>query len=161
MKYILAAFALTGLIGCATGPTPYEPARSATSLGFTDQAIELNRYRVTFRGRNATEARTLALRRAAELTLQEGKDWFQVVDSYTQGFGGGGGGSAISIGGATGGRNSSVGIGIGFPIGGGSTGPSEVEVGLEIVTAEGEKPEDPDAYSAASIIETAATAPVQ
>ncbi|MEM7661471.1 MAG: hypothetical protein AAF292_04420 [Pseudomonadota bacterium] len=161
MKYLISAFMLVGLAACATGPTPYEPARSSLALGYTDQAIELHRYRVTFRGRNATEARSLALRRAAELTLQDGRDWFQVVDSYTEGFGGGGGGSGITIGGATGGRNSSVGIGVGFPIGGTSRGPSEVEVGLEIFTGEGEKPDDPNAYSAASIIEIAATAPVQ
>ncbi|MEO1475517.1 MAG: hypothetical protein AAFS13_03970 [Pseudomonadota bacterium] len=160
-RRFLSAAVFAGLAACATGPTPYEPARSVASFGYTDQAIELNRYRVTFRGQTATEARTLALRRAAELTLQDGRDWFQVVDSYTQGFGGGGSGSSISIGGATGGRNSSIGVGIGFPIGGGSTGPSEVEVGLEIVTGEGEKPDDPNAYSASSIIETASSVPVQ
>ncbi|MEM8636067.1 MAG: hypothetical protein AAGF33_13915 [Pseudomonadota bacterium] len=161
MKYLCAALAMACFAACATGPTPYEPARSSLSLGYTDQAIELHRYRVTFRGRNATEARSLALLRAAELTIQDGREWFEVVDSYTQGFGGGGGGSSISIGGATGGRNSSVGIGVGFPIGGGSSGPSEVEVGLEIVTGDGDKPEEPNAYSASSIIETASTAPVQ
>jgi hypothetical protein len=81
------------LIGAATlaacsGPTPYQPARSAssTSGGYSSQQIEANRYRVTFAGNNYTARETVEnylLYRAAELTLEKGYDGFTVVRRAT------------------------------------------------------------------------------
>ncbi|MEL7393091.1 MAG: hypothetical protein AAFN06_10670, partial [Pseudomonadota bacterium] len=99
-------------------------------------------------------ARTRALRRAAEVTLDRGDDWFQVVTAYTDaGELSGGGGTSVSIGGSGGssGRSSvGVGVGIALPLGGGSSGP--VEHVLEIVTAPGPKPNNPDAYDAEDVL---------
>ncbi|MEL6324612.1 MAG: hypothetical protein AAFQ84_10335 [Pseudomonadota bacterium] len=156
---LVALAAMLCCIACATGPTPYQPATSINGFGYADQPIEQGRYRITYRARNVTEARTLVLRRAAELTLADGSDWFRVIDSYTETFGGGGARSGVSIGGATGGPNSSIGVGIGIPIGR-SSQPREAEAGIEIVSGIGEKPDTPDAYDARSVIETAASVPV-
>lgn len=152
MKHILLAPALVIFAGCATGPTPYQPATGQSSFGYVDTRVEQGRYRTTYRGRNVTEARTLALRRAADLTTLEGGTWFQVTDSYIDETGPRGGGSGVSIGGATGGYNSGVGLGISLPLGGGSR---TVEAGLEFIIGLGEKPQDPNAYDAQSVLETA------
>ena len=156
MKHFILASALLVLAACANGPTPYQPAGSATSFGYVDRPIEKGRYQITYRGRNITEARTLALRRAADLTVLDGGDWFQVTDSYVDEVGGRrGGGTGVTIGGSTGGYNSGVGVGVSFPLGSRSSGSGTVEAGLEFVIGFGEKPSDPNAYNAQSVLETA------
>ena len=80
---ILAA----GLAACAT-PTPYQPnvPGQQTSGGYSEVRIEPNRFRVTFAGNSLTSRETVEgylLFRAAELTLQEGYDWFHIVDRNT------------------------------------------------------------------------------
>lgn len=154
MKHFVLAPALLLLAACATGVTPYEPAKSATALGYVDRPIEEGRYRVVYRGRNITEARTLALRRAADLTSLEGGTWFTVTDSYVDEVRPRRSGSSVSIGGSTGGYNSGVGVGISLPLGSGG-GSGTVEAGLEFVIGEGEKPNDPNTYDAQSVLETA------
>ena len=87
-----AAFAVmvtlaAGLAACAT-PTPYQPdvPGQATSGGYSDTRLEANRYRVTFSGNSLTSRETVEsylLYRAAELTVQNGYDWFQIVDRQT------------------------------------------------------------------------------
>jgi hypothetical protein len=78
---------LAGLLmlsACAT-PTPYSPA-DGTGFGFSDAAIEPNRYRVAFAGNALTDVETVEdgmLYRAAELTLERGYDWFRVVSRDT------------------------------------------------------------------------------
>lgn len=147
-----AVSALVALGACATG-APYGPASSERASGYSVMAIENNRFRITYRDQTMELARSRALRRAAELTLERGDDWFQVVSAYTDtGELAGGGGSSVSIGGSSGssGRSSfGVGVGIALPLGG-STGP--VEHVLEIVTAPGAKPDNPDAYDAADVM---------
>ncbi|MBW8813808.1 MAG: hypothetical protein JF588_10325 [Caulobacterales bacterium] len=76
-----------GLAACAT-PTPYQPlARgNATSGGFSEIRLEPNRFRVTFAGNSLTSRETVEgylLYRAAELTVQNGYDWFRIVDRDT------------------------------------------------------------------------------
>lgn len=69
------------LAACAT-PTPYRPADERGAQGYTETRLSDARYRVTFTGNTITERETVqdyALLRAAELTLQQGYDWFQVV----------------------------------------------------------------------------------
>jgi len=84
-----AAIALSaGLAGCVTTPTPYQPyAKSkTTSGGFSEVRIENNRYRVTFAGNTLTTRQTVEgylLYRAAELTVQNGYDWFSMADRTT------------------------------------------------------------------------------
>ena len=70
--------------GCATS-TPYQPlsAVSPASGGYTDQRLAENRFRVTFAGNMLTtreRVESYLLFRAAELTVEQGFDWFVVVD---------------------------------------------------------------------------------
>jgi hypothetical protein len=87
-----AAFAVAvalaaGLAACAT-PTPYQPniRGQAASGGYSEVRIEENRYRVNFAGNSLTSRETVEgylLFRAAELTVQNGYDWFSIVDRET------------------------------------------------------------------------------
>jgi hypothetical protein len=86
---IAAALILAGgLAACAT-PTPYQPniRGQATSGGYSEQRIEQNRFRVNFTGNSLTSRETVEgylLFRAAELTVQQGHDWFTIVDRNTE-----------------------------------------------------------------------------
>lgn len=78
----LVALAAT-VAACATA-TPYQPTRHGQ--GFSEQRIESNRYRINFSGNSITPRQTVEnylLYRAAELTLQQGYDWFELVDEST------------------------------------------------------------------------------
>ncbi|MEL7033513.1 MAG: hypothetical protein AAGL97_11250 [Pseudomonadota bacterium] len=153
MKSWLAASALLALGACATS-VPYGPAASDGAKGYSVLPIENNRFRITYKDNSMELARSRALRRAAEITLEQGDDWFQIVTAYSDtGELAGGGGTSVSVGGATGnaGRSSvGVGVGISLPLGGGSSGP--VEHVMEIVTAPGAKPDNPDAYNASEVL---------
>ncbi len=79
---IVALAALT-MAGCATGaygPT-YGPARSSNDSGYSEYRLDDNRYRVQYRIENANNqlAQDWALRRAAEVTLNQRYDWFQII----------------------------------------------------------------------------------
>ena len=72
------------LAGCAT-PTPYQPISSPHSAqgGYSEHEIAPNYWSVTFAGNSLTSRETVEgylLYRAAELTQQQGKDWFQIVN---------------------------------------------------------------------------------
>lgn len=74
------------LAACATA-TPYGPAETGGGYGFSDQRIEENRYRITFRGNSLTSRETVEnslLFRAAELTVERGYDYFIVVENDTE-----------------------------------------------------------------------------
>lgn len=122
-------------------------------MGYTSQQLETGRHRVSFTDNDPARARNMALLRAAEITLMEGKDWFEVTSEYTETDGRRSGGSSISVGGGGGsyGRSSSVGVGvgIGFPLGGGSS--AKTTAALEIVTGSNPKPEKATAYDARSV----------
>ena len=82
-KTFIVALVFLGLGGCAT-QTPYQPAEKRGAVGYTETQLTNNRYRVTFTGNSSTPAETVkdyALLRAAELTLQQGYDWFQLANS--------------------------------------------------------------------------------
>lgn len=89
-RSVVLAAALTlavGLAACAT-PTPYQPniRGQATSGGYSEVRIEEDRFRVTFSGNSLTERERVEgylLFRAAELTVQQGYDWFTIVDRHT------------------------------------------------------------------------------
>ena len=74
------------LAACATA-TPYGPAAEGGGYGFSEQQIEQNRFRITFRGNSVTSRETVEnalLFRAAELTVQQGFDHFIVVENETE-----------------------------------------------------------------------------
>jgi hypothetical protein len=85
---LVTALALAaGLSACETA-TPYQPyvRGQATSGGYSETRIEPDRWRVNFSGNSMTKRETVEgylLFRAAELTLQNGYDWFSIVDRHT------------------------------------------------------------------------------
>jgi hypothetical protein len=85
---LVGALAMTaGLAACAT-PTPYQPkaVSGSTTGGFSELRLEADRYRVAFNGNSLTSRETVErylLYRAAELTIQQGYDWFETADRRT------------------------------------------------------------------------------
>ncbi len=80
-RIVFAATLLT-LGACASSPK-YVAADSADDYGHYSRKISENRYRVNFNGNrraNLQDTRDFALLRAAELTLSNGYEWFQIVD---------------------------------------------------------------------------------
>jgi hypothetical protein len=139
------------LAACAAAPTPYQAARNG--FGYGEQRIEENRYRVSFAGNSATSRQTVEdylLYRAAELTVQNGRDWFEVVDRNTvQDYAGYGGSPQVGVGV---GGGSGLGVGLSMPMFGGG-GAGRYTADMDIVLHDGAKPqENPNAYDAFSVI---------
>ena len=143
---------LVALSSCATMPTVYAPA-NGSDRGFSDQRIEADRFRVRFGSgsdMSLEETEDMALRRAAELTLDHGADWFLVVSRDHAGndrdpvrLGG-------SVGHSVGSRRysgTSVGLGLTFDASAG-----EKEATLEILIRSGTMPDDPNAYDARDVL---------
>ncbi len=155
MKHALLIPALALLAACATAPS-YGPARSERGEGYLSQQIETGRYRVSYTDKDPVRARNMALLRASEITLADGKDWFQITHEGADADypGRSGGGTSVSIGGSAGSGGYSgvgVGIGIGFPLGGSSGSAGKTTHTMEIVTGAGSKPDKPEAYDARSV----------
>lgn len=78
----LVGAACAVLAACAT-PTPYQPIGTPGAQGgYYSQRIEPDRFRVSFAGNSLTSRETVErylLFRAAELTLEQGADWFEVA----------------------------------------------------------------------------------
>lgn len=156
MKRLLGAFALLALTACATEPTVYGPSGAGSSggMGYREQRIENDRYRVTFRANadlKPPQVEDLAMRRAAEITQMNGGAWFNVVTRSTDLVGGQNnpGGPSVGIGGSSGSYGSSVGVGLGFTFG---SDTRRYETTLEILIGRGEKPSDPNAYDARQVL---------
>ncbi|MBT8421482.1 MAG: hypothetical protein KJP03_00010 [Gammaproteobacteria bacterium] len=74
--------ALLSLTACASGPR-YVAAHHAGDFGYYSEPINPDRYRVAYNGDHRLDledVRTYTLLHAAELTLREGYDWFQIVE---------------------------------------------------------------------------------
>ena len=86
----LCVLAAAGLSACG-GATPYQPAaqpgRNAPSgYGYSEQRLEQDRFVVRFSGNSMTSRQTVEtylLFRAAELTAQNGYEWFLTVQRDT------------------------------------------------------------------------------
>ncbi len=152
------ALALTGLSALALSAcaslAPYGAQMGPNGQGYSEQRIESNRYRVTYNGVGAAgRVADWALVRAADLTTEQGYDWFEVTQSWTDGRPGGAGGvrPSVSIGGGSsryGGYSASgVGVGVGLNF----SGPQPTSTTLEIVLGRGQKPDRPNAYDARSV----------
>lgn len=89
-RSLLMATTVSGALliaGCAT-ETPYRPATGSGfyRTGFSERQVEANRFLVNFAGNTVTDRDTVErylLFRAAELTLQNGFDYFVTVDRQT------------------------------------------------------------------------------
>jgi hypothetical protein len=82
---LLLAIAAAGLAtACASsGSTPYQPAGISGEFGYAEQQLEHNKMRLTFNGNSLTDVTTVkkyVLYRAAEVTLQNGYDFFILAD---------------------------------------------------------------------------------
>lgn len=78
----LCTVLLSALLVACSSATQYQAAEKRGAYGYTETQLGKDRYRITFTGNSLTDKETVndyALLRAAELTLQEGYDWFHLV----------------------------------------------------------------------------------
>ena len=142
--------------GCAASPSAvYAPvSTTANGSGYEDIRIETDRWRVTFTGAGRAsdaEVERLALRRAGELALMNGYDWFEVVDRRVRQEGRER--SPVRVGGTVGrswgsGGFSGTGVGLGISLSPGQQ--ARRTVSLEIIAGSGE-PRPERAYDAAAV----------
>lgn len=153
---LLAASALA--LGACASLAPYGAQTGPGGQGFSEQRIERDRYRVTYYGVGAAgPVSDFALLRAAELTTQEGYDWFEVSQRWIDGRPDSAGGVRPSLGVGYGGgsyrspygRYSSSGVGVG--VGLNFSGPSPTSTTLEILMGRGQRPDRPEAYDARGV----------
>lgn len=151
---LLAVAACAAALAACASLAPYGPQMGPGGQGFSEQRIESDRYRVTYRGVGAPgPVADLALLRAADLTLQEGYDWFEVTQRYIDGRPDSAGGvrPSVSIGAGSGryGRYSASGVGVG--VGLNLSGPQPTSTVLEIRLGRGAKPDRAEAYDAREV----------
>lgn len=153
---VLVGLSMLALSAC-TSLQPYGPQTRPGGQGWSEQRIEADRWRVGYDGvGDPRRVADLALIRAAELTLEQGRDWFEVTQSWTDGRPGAAGGvrPSVSIGAGTGGwgghRTSGVGVGVGLDL----SGPQPSSARIEIVTGRNPRPDRPDAYDARAILQS-------
>ena len=157
LSILAVAASAVALTACAS-LAPYGAQVGPSGQGYSEQRIENDRYRVTYRGvGDPGPVADLALLRAADLTLQDGYDWFEVTQRYIDGRPDSAGGfqPTVSIGGGSsryrgryGGYSSSgVGVGVGLNF----SGPSPTSTVLEVRLGRGQKPERSEAYDAREV----------
>tara|TARA_R110002072_G_C7915642_1_gene530667 strand:- start:637 stop:1119 length:483 start_codon:yes stop_codon:yes gene_type:complete len=156
MRRILPLLILTpvlALTACASaGPTRYAPAYEG-QYGYSERRIEQDRFMIRFDAGSDTsiqETEDLALRRAAEFTLERGGDWFVVVRRDREGNDRNPVRVGTSASYSTGSRGYSargIGLGIRFD---GSAG--EKSVTLEILIRTGTVSDDANAYDARNVL---------
>ena len=81
LKLIALAIATASIAACAT--PGYTPAEDADAFGYSEQTLGEQQFRVTYNGRQMLRDQRLAefvLRRAAEITLEEGYEWFTIAN---------------------------------------------------------------------------------
>lgn len=148
--------AACALAACETPPPmTYQPAPSVRGVGFTEQRIEPGRYRIAFRGAPGAPrglVEDFALRRAADLAVADGYDWFRVYERSMTFNPPSGPRVGLSIGGMSFGGHSAVGGGVGtsFPLGEGGS----LTATLEVAMGKGPRPPGPDVYDARGVQET-------
>lgn len=149
---ILAVSLLSLMLAACATLTPYQPAKDG--YGYSEQRLETDRYRVRFAGSTATPRQTVdnyVLYRAAELTLESGKDYFVLMDQKTDAASGNSSGVSFGLGGFGIGSGSS-GVGVGVGVGTGGNAKAEYRTEAEIVLFSGKKPADnPQAFDAREI----------
>jgi hypothetical protein len=87
LHLIFAAVVSMLIVGCSSS-TVYQPAEKRGGYGYTETELSSDRYRVTFTGNSITDKETVndyAMLRASELTLQNGYNWFQIVNRDIEG----------------------------------------------------------------------------
>ena len=150
----VAASALT--LGACASLAPYGPQRGPGGQGFVEQRIDRDRFRVTYNGVGAPgPVADRALLRAAQITTDQGYDWFEVTQRYIDGRPDSAGGvrPSVSVGYGSsnygGWRASGTGVGVGLNF----SGPSPTSTSLEIVMGRGQRPDRPEVYDARGVQE--------
>lgn len=150
------AFSALAVSACAS-LAPYGQQMGPRGQGYSEQRIESNRYRVSYNGVGAPgPVADRALYRAAQLTLDNGYDWFEVTQRWTDGRPDSAGGVRpnVSIGAGSsrygGYRSSGVGVGLGFDL----SGPSATSTTLEIVMGRGEQPQGGQVFGARGLMDS-------
>lgn len=153
LTFSLIAVSALALSACAS-LAPYGPQQAERGQGFSEQRIESNCFRVTYNGVGAIgPVADRALFRAAQLTVDQGYDWFEVTQRWIDGRPDSVGGvrPSVSIGAGSsrygGYRASGVGVGLGLDL----SGPQPTSTTLEIVMGRGPRPDRPDAYDARGV----------
>lgn len=149
----IAGTLFAAIAGCTSSPTPYGPATDG--YGYSDQQIEQNRYRVSFAGNSATSRGTVEnhlLYRAAQVTVENGYDYFTLVNQGMEAYGSGIAGPQVGVG-VGGGGGSDVGLGVGISTLLGSGPAPRYTAFADVVMYRGEKPSgDTSAYDAREIL---------
>ncbi len=155
MKRLALPLLLAATLAACTTPTVFGPAAGPAGVGYAETRIQADRWRVTFRGGSDAEpdrVADLALLRAGQLTLEQGYDWFRVIEGYQSALPPRG--PFLSVGGGTtsyrryGGTGLGVGVGAaGIPLG----GDAMISQTIEIVMGKGKRPDEPDAYDARDV----------
>lgn len=88
LRPVLLALLAALLVSCSQA-TPYQPesASSAVRGGYSHERLGPDMYRVRFHGNALTSRETVEaylLYRAAELTIEQGGDWFAILDRETE-----------------------------------------------------------------------------
>jgi hypothetical protein len=158
LSILAVAASALALTACAS-LAPYGPSRGPSGQGFSEQRIEGDRYRVTYRGVGAPgPVADRALLRAAQLTTEQGYDWFEITQRYIDGRPDSAGGvrpnvsvgvGSSSYGGGRYGRYSTSGVGLG--VGLNFSGPSPTATVLEVRLGRGERPDRAEAYDAREV----------
>lgn len=149
---IAAALCALSLAACATAPTLYQPALGPQAVGYSEYRIEPGRYRITFRGgpgAPVAQVSDYALRRAADLAVADGYDWFRVSDRFVEGRPDRGPRVSLGVGGGNYGWRSgaSVGLGTSFNLGGGPA----LTASIEVMMGKGARPPGLDVYDARAV----------
>lgn len=153
LSILAVALSASALTACAS-LAPYGPQTGPGGQGFSEQRIERDRYRVTYSGVGAPgPVADRALLRAAQLTSQQGYDWFEVTQRYIDGRPDSAGGvrPSVSVGYGSssygGWRTSGTGVGVGLNI----SGPSPTSTVLEVRLGRGPKPDRAEVYDAEEV----------
>lgn len=153
LAFVTLAASALALSACAS-LAPYGPQVGARGQGFAEQRIETNRFRVTYNGVGAVgPVADRALFRAAQLTTEQGYDWFEVTQRWIDGRPDSAGGVRpnVSIGAGSsrygGWSSSGVGVGLGFDL----SGPQPTSTTLEVVMGRGARPDRPEVYDARGV----------
>lgn len=143
IRHYAALLAPLLLAACATA-TPYQPTKDG--LGYSEQRLETNRYRIHYVGNSATPRDVVdnyVMYRAAEVTINNGYDWFVIADRQTRADAaksGSSGGVGLGIGGSSGNFGSGLSIGLGTILGGGKGEAYDAQA--DILVFKGAKPAD-------------------
>lgn len=150
--FLIASPVVVVLAACAS-LAPYGPQARDSAQGYSEQRIESDRWRVSYHGVGDPDVvADYALLRAAELTLENGHDWFEVTGRWIDGRGGEGGvRPSVSVGAGSGRwggyRSSGVGVGLSFDI----SGDRPTSTVLEVRTGRGARPDRPGAFDARAV----------